>query len=120
MLDEAGGLEIEDRSEPGFFIPIRHESPTMMSIYVSDTLEHLTNSYRRAGIHQAVTPIRMDERASGILSERYSMACLLKADRETDVGPLKKYITVERPRAYGDMTALELHGKRVGQLYVDA
>lgn len=120
MLDEAGGLEIEDRSEPRLLIPIQRESPTEMSIYIRDTLEHWTNSYLRAGIHQAVTPIGMDERASGILPERCSMACLLKADWETDVGPLKKYITVERPRAYGDMTALELHRKRVGQLYVDA
>lgn len=90
-----------------------------MSIYVSDSLEHLTNGYLRAGIHQVVTPIGIDSRASGILPERSSIACFLKADRETSVGPLKKYITADRPRVHGDVTALGLHRKRVGQLYVD-
>lgn len=118
--DEAGGLEVEDRPNPGSFIPIQRESPAEMSVYVSDTLEHMTNGYLRAGIHQVVTPIGIDDRASGFLPERYSIACFLKADRETGVGPLEKYITAERPKAFGDMTALELHRKRVGQLYLDA
>lgn len=118
--DEAGGLEVEDRSNPGSYLPIQRESPTEISVYVSDTLQHLTNNHLRTGIHQVVTPIGIDERASGVLPERYSIACFLKADRETSVGPLGRYVTAERPRAYGDMTALELHRKRVGQLYLDA
>ena len=117
--DEAGGLEVEDRANPGSFIPIQRESPSEMSIYVSDTLEHLTNKYLRAGIHQVVTPIGIDDRASGVLPERYSTACFLKADRETNAGPLERYITAERPRAFVDMTALELHRHRVGLLYLD-
>ena len=117
--DEAGGLEVEDRSCPGSFIPIQRESPTEMSIYISDSLEHLTNGFLRAGIHQVVTPIGIDARASGVLPERSSIACFLKADRETSVGPLQNYITAERPRTHRDMTALDLHRKRVGQLYID-
>ena len=62
----------------------------------------------------------MDDRAAGMLPERYSIACFLKADRDTNVGPLEKYVTAETPKMYGDMTALELHRKRAGQLYVDA
>ena len=31
-----------------------------------------------------------------------------------------KYIAAKTPRVRGDMTALDLHRKRVGQLYVDA
>lgn len=118
--DEAGGLEVEDRAHPGSFIPVQRESPTEMSVYVSDTLEHLTNDHLRAGVHQVVTPVGIDGRASGVLPERYSIACFLKADRQTSVGPLDNFVTAERPRAYGDMTALDLHRKRVGQLYLDA
>ena len=55
-----------------------------------------------------------------MLPERYSIACFLKADRDTNVGPLRKYVTAEKPKMYGDMMALELHWKRVGQLHVDA
>ena len=118
--DEAGSLEVEDRSNKGLFIPIQRESPTEMSVYVSDTLEHMTNRHLRAGIHQVVTPIGINDRVSGVLPERYSIACFLKADRETNVGPLQKYIMKDTPRHYEDMTALNLHRKRVGQLYVDA
>ena len=91
-----------------------------MSVYVSDTLEHMTNKHLRAGIHQVVTPIGINDRASGVLPERFSIACFLKADREANVGPLQKYITKDTPRCYEDMTALDFHRKRVGQLYVDA
>lgn len=75
--------EVEDRSSPKSSIPIPGEPPTEMSIYVSDTLELLTNKYLRADIRQVVTPIGVGE------TERYSTACLLKADRETSVGPLE-------------------------------
>ena len=118
--DEAMGLEVEDRSNPGSFISIQPESPTEMSVYVSDTLEHMTNRYLRASIHQVVTSVGINDRANGFLPEQYSIACFLRADRETNVGPLKKYITEETPRAFADMTALDLHRKRVGQLYLDA
>ena len=36
--DEAGGFEVEDPFKMGSFIPIQQESPTEMSVYVSDTL----------------------------------------------------------------------------------
>ena len=98
--DEAGGLEVEDRSNTGSFIPIQRESPTEMAVYVSDTLEHMTNKHLRAGIHQVVTPIGINDRASGVLPERYSIACFLKADRKTNVGPLQKYRTKDTPRHY--------------------
>lgn len=118
--DEARGLEVRDRTKPGSFIPICHESPTEMLIYVSDTLEHLTKNYLRAGIHQVATPVGIGDRAAGMLPERCSIACFLKADRDTNVGSLERYVTAGEPKIYGDMTALELHWKRVGQLHVDA
>ena len=99
--EEAGGLEFEDRSKPGFFIPIQRGSPTEMSVYISDTLEYLRNNNLPAGVHQVVTPIGIDYRASGFLPERYSIACFLKADRETSVGPLKRYVSAETPRVRG-------------------
>ena len=112
--DEAGGLEVEDRSNARSFIPIQRESSTEISGYVSDTLEHMTNKHLRAGIHQVVTPIGINDRASGVLPERYSIACFLKADRETNIGPLQKYKKKETPRYHEDMTALNLHRKRLG------
>jgi len=116
--DAAGGLEVENREKPGGWIPISCESPTEMGVYVSDTLEHLTNGYLRAGAHQVVSPISMKDRETGVLPERYSMALFAKADRQANVGPLEKYIiSADNHRYFQDLTAVALHKKRVAQLY---
>jgi isopenicillin N synthase-like dioxygenase len=117
--DDAGGLEVQDRfsSKPDVFIPLPHEHPTEMSVYVSNSLEYLTNGYLKAGLHQVATPIDMQDVSNGILPERQSVACFIKPHREINVGPMKQFITPERPRFYEDLTGLELHRIRVGKLY---
>ncbi|KAH8695877.1 hypothetical protein GQ44DRAFT_733664 [Phaeosphaeriaceae sp. PMI808] len=117
--DDAGGLEVQDRfsSKPDTFIPLPHENPTEVLVYVSNSLEHMTNNYLKAGLHQVATPIGMEDVANGILPERQSLACFIKPRREVNVGPMKQFITPERPRVYEDLTGLELHRVRVGKLY---
>jgi len=117
--DDAGGLEVQDRfsSKPDAFIPLPHEYPTEMLVYVSNSLEYMTNNYLKAGLHQVATPVDMQDVANGILPERQSIACFIKPSREANVGPMKQFITPERPRAYEDLTGLELHRVRVGKLY---
>ncbi|KAF2194532.1 iron/ascorbate family oxidoreductase [Zopfia rhizophila CBS 207.26] len=117
--DDAGGLEVQDRfsSKPDAFIPLPHEYPTEVLVYVSNSLEYMTNNYLRAGLHQVATLINMQDVANGILPERQSLACFIKPRREVNVGPMKQFITAERPRAYEDLTGLELHRVRVGKLY---
>jgi isopenicillin N synthase-like dioxygenase len=95
--DDAGGLEV--------------------NVYVSNSLEYMTNNYLKAGLHQVATPIDMQDVANGILPERQSIACFIKPRREANVGPMKQFITPEKPRAYEDLTGLELHRIRVGKLY---
>lgn len=117
--DEAGGLEVQDRysSKPDTFIPIVHEHPTEVNVYVSNSLEYMTNNYLKAGLHQVATPINMQDVANGILPERQSIACFIKPRREVNVGPMKQFVTADRPRAYEDLTGIELHRVRVGKLY---
>ncbi|KAI0543752.1 iron/ascorbate family oxidoreductase [Xylaria curta] len=117
--DDAGGLEVEDRyaSKPDSFIPIMREHPTEVNVYVSNSLEYMTNNYLKAALHQVTTPLDMQDVADGVLAERQSLACFIKPRREVNVGPMKQFITAERPRAYGDLTGLELHQARVGRLY---
>lgn len=117
--DDAGGLEVQDRfsSKPDSFISIMREHPSEINVYVSNSLEYMTNNYLKAGLHQVATPIDMQDVANGILPERQSIACFIKPRREINVGPMKQFITPERPRAYEDLTGLELHKVRVGKLY---
>ncbi|KAI1130593.1 putative gibberellin 20-oxidase [Nemania abortiva] len=119
--DAAGGLEVEDRKRPGSFIPINCESPTEVGVYVSDNLAHLTNDYLRAGVHQVVSPVSLQDKLSGaVLPERSSIAMFVKPDRHVSVGSIDKYVTAKHPRRYENITALDLHRKRVAQLYETA
>lgn len=117
--DDAGGLEVQDRfsSKPDTFIPLPHEHPTEVLVYVSNSLEYLTNGYLKAGLHQVATPIGIQDVSNGILPERQSIACFLKPHRHVNVGPMKQFITQEKPKLYEDLTGLELHRIRVGKLY---
>jgi isopenicillin N synthase-like dioxygenase len=117
--DDAGGLEVQDRfsSKKDAWIPIQHEHPTEVNVYVSNSLEYMTNNYLKAGLHQVATPINMQDVEKGILPERQSIACFIKPRREVNVGPMKQFITAERPRVYEDLTGIELHRVRVGKLY---
>jgi isopenicillin N synthase-like dioxygenase len=114
--DAVGGLETENREKPGTWIPVSCESLTEMGVYISDTLAHMTNDHLRSGVHQVVSPISIQDYEAGVLQERYSIALFAKADREAKVGSLERY-NPGNPRRYQDLTAFDLHRKRVGQLY---
>lgn len=82
-------------------------------------MESLTNGYLRAALHQVAVPIDMRDGGLGVLPERYSVASFIKASRDTSAGPLPQFIDHNRPASYASMSAMELHRKRVGQLYND-
>ncbi|KAL2196701.1 putative gibberellin 20-oxidase [Corynascus similis CBS 632.67] len=117
--DATGGLEIEDRtSANGAWLPvIPTGEPTEVGVYISDTLVHKTNGHLRAAVHQVTAPVSLKDKEEGVLPERYTIALFAKADRHAHVGPLPQFVTPDTPRRYPDLTALELHNKRVGQLY---
>lgn len=117
--DQAGGLEIENRQSSGDFIPIVRQSPSEVAVYISDTLERLTNGYLKAALHQVTVPVEMRGSNTCVLPERYSVASFVKASRHTSVAPLEQFFDDKTPASFGDITAMQLHQMRVGQLYVD-
>lgn len=119
LQDEAGGLEMENREKPGTFIPIIREDTTEMAVYISDTMESLTNGFFRAVLHQVAFPVGMNDDKTGVLPERYSVASFIKANRDTSAGPTARFVDSNHPAKSEEMTAVHLHQKRAGQLYVD-
>lgn len=97
IQDAAGGLEIEDRDRPGTFIPIIREDPTEITVYISDTMERLTNGFLRAALHQVAIPVGMNDDETGVLPERYSVASFVKASRDTFSGPLPHFVDFGHP-----------------------
>lgn len=116
--DSVGGLELENRAQPGTFLPVRPVrpgQPTEMVVNVSDTFERWTNGVIKAGLHQ-VSPAP-GEKDKPMLSERYSCVFFAKASRNTSAGPLPQFITEDNPVHYDEITALEFQQRRTELLY---
>ncbi|KAI1343178.1 putative gibberellin 20-oxidase [Xylariaceae sp. FL0016] len=115
--DATGGLEIQDRANGGWLPVVPTGDPTEVGVYISDTLMHKTNGHLKAAVHQVTVPVSLKDKEDGVLPERYTIALFAKADRHANIGPLPQFVTAETPQRYPNLTALELHNKRVGQLY---
>ncbi len=115
--DSLGGLELEDRSNPFHFVPVITETSNEMVVNISDTFNRWSNGTIKAGLHQVNVPPVMKESTEGLVPERYSSVFFLKAHREASVGPLKEFVSSERPAKYSDITALEFHQEMTKILY---
>lgn len=115
--DTTGGLEIEDRANGGWLPVVPTGDATEVGVYISDTLVHKTNGHLKAAVHQVTAPVSLKHKEDGVLPERYTIALFAKADRYANVGPLAQFVTETTPQCFPELTALELHRKRVGQLY---
>jgi isopenicillin N synthase-like dioxygenase len=115
--DSVGGLEIEDRQNPGAFFPLKPSAKSEMIVNVSETLQRWTNGVLPAGIHQVTVPHNLKGEADATIPERFSCAFFVKADRTADVGALSHFIKDGEGTKYGPMTALEYHVSRVASAY---
>ncbi|KAI6641490.1 hypothetical protein MCOR08_001096 [Pyricularia oryzae] len=110
--DGVGGLELEDRTRPGEFLPVTPTAPggrAEMVVNASDTFERWTNGVVRAGLHRVTLPC--DEKRA-VVPERYSCAFFQKASRETSAGPLPQFVTEDNPARYDEITALQFQQRR--------
>jgi isopenicillin N synthase-like dioxygenase len=118
--DSVGGLELEDRRNPGAFVPVLpgpEDSPREMVVNISDTFQRWTNGVIRAGLHQVSVPPSLKHSQEGVCPDRYSGIFFLKAHRDTCVGPLPQFVTPDRPAAYDSVTALEYQRRMTQVLY---
>jgi POT family proton-dependent oligopeptide transporter len=118
--DTVGGLELEDRSNPGTFVPVmpgKAGEPTKLVVNISDTFQRWTNGVIRAGLHRVDIPSHMKEKKSGICPARYSSIFFFKAARNISVGALPAFVTPDRPSAYDNITTLEFQQHMTKMLY---
>ncbi|KAI1854657.1 hypothetical protein JX265_007475 [Neoarthrinium moseri] len=102
-----GGLKVEDREHSGKSVPNYSESPTEAGVYVSDSLAQLINDYLRASVHQVVSPIPMQDKASNALLERcFPIPTFVNSVFHSSVEPFEKYVLSESERQYGELKAL--------------
>ncbi|KAF2802754.1 Clavaminate synthase-like protein [Mytilinidion resinicola] len=107
--DRTGGLEYEDRENPGTFIPMPYNGDDEVVVIISETFQRWTNGAVRAGLHRVTKPVDM---VGDVVPERWSLVYFCKADRHINVGPLKEFVGPERQPLYEDLTALEYQAMR--------
>lgn len=122
--DHVGGLELEDRTRPGTFVPVTPVKvgpgqKSEMVVNISDTFQRWTNGVIKAGLHQVSAPPAYKAAAApnGILPERHSCVFFFKATRDTSAGPLPEFVTAEYPAQYDEITALEYQQRMTKELY---
>lgn len=118
--DGIGGLELENRKQPGTFIPVTsgdYNGQTVMVVNISDTFQRWTNDAITAGVHQVTVPPSMKEKSSGTCPERYSAVFFFKADRNTSAGPLPDFVDEQHPALYDEITALQFQQRQTKMLY---
>lgn len=116
--DTQGGLQYEDRSRPGHFLPLNRETPGEIAVNISDTFERWSNGSISAGVHQVWLP--NSPTSSSELPTRISTVFFFKAAREAMVGALPQFISPSRPCQFEDITALEHHKRMTMALLREA
>lgn len=120
--DYVGGLELEDRAQPGTFVPVAPVKvgpgqKSEMVVNISDTFQRWSNGVIKAGLHQVSAPPAYKAAADGILPERHSCVFFFKASRNTSAGPLPEFVTADNPAQYDEITALEYQQRMTKELY---
>jgi isopenicillin N synthase-like dioxygenase len=117
LTDSVGGLEIEDPSSPGTFLPVPQGARNEMIVNVADTLQRWTNGVLKAGLHRVMLPSGSKGDEDEMVAERWSIPYLFKAKRETKVGALQEFVGEGQKSAYDNITALEFQLRRQHQVY---
>jgi len=118
--DAVGGLELEDRRNPGSFVPVVSSSSgslTELIVNTADCLTRWTNNVIRAGLHQVNLPVHMKQMKDGTVPDRYTCPFFLKAGYGTSVGPVPAFISQKQLAAYDEITAIEYHKQRIMVVY---
>ena len=115
--DRVGGLEFEDREQPGAYDRVSCQDSNDIIVNVSESLQRWTNGGVRAGLHRVNIPKQFESDTSGMLPERFSIAYFCKADRNASVGPLKELIAEGCTSNYEDISAIDYHLQRLQSAY---
>ena len=115
--DAVGGLEFENRKQPGTFTRVECGAPAEMIVNVSETLQRWTNGSLPAGLHRVNIPENLEEKESGTLPERYTVVYFCKGDGGASVGALKQLVREGTEPEYVDISAIEYHQRRLQSAY---
>lgn len=112
--DGAGGLQVQHQKS-GDFYPVECRYPVML-VNVGDSMQRWTNDYLQSICHRVTLPAS-DCGKSTTVPERYSIAYFGKPNRKACLYPFPKFVTDERPSAYGHLSALDYNQSKLLRTY---
>jgi isopenicillin N synthase-like dioxygenase len=109
--DSCGGLEIEDPSQPGIFLPVMPVPDTVI-INCGDLMERWSNGRWKSDVHRVVAPPvdskKSKDAGEEILRSRYSIPFFAAPDPDALIEPLPGcWDEGDKPKKYGPITAHE-------------
>lgn len=115
--DSVGGLEVENQSNFGSYIPVTLDSKYEVLVNIGDSLQRLTNDALTSVSHQVTVPIGDKEKEQGLLPERYSTAYFAKVSRNESLKPISIFVAEGKEAKYKEMTAFELNQAKLAKIY---
>lgn len=116
--DSTGGLQVEDPTDTGIFHDVESASPTDLVLNNGDSLQRLTNDTFRAASHRVTLPPSIrGANDNETIPERYSVAYLVKLNRDASLLPLKEFVKEAMPCRYDYITYREWNNLRYRNLY---
>lgn len=112
--DSVGGLEVEDQSRHGSFIPVKNDHQAEMIVNIGDCLQRWTNDVLHSANHRVKLPPAFKDAR---VDDRYSIAYFAKPNRTQSVGTLKEFVLQGNPAKYDKMTAWEYNQAKLVRTY---
>ncbi|KAL1988275.1 hypothetical protein VTN96DRAFT_250 [Rasamsonia emersonii] len=116
--DDCGGLEVEDLSRPGRFIPAKPIKNAIV-MNVGDLLQRWSNDYLRSTNHRVGLPPVSDrfEGPNRMTRERYSIPYFLSPDPDSVIECLPACMSEENPAKYKPITQRDYNRLRASMQY---
>ncbi|KAK9772945.1 hypothetical protein SCAR479_10455 [Seiridium cardinale] len=115
--DSVGGLEVEDLSQGGAFIPVSAVSSMEMILNVGDCLQRWTNDKLRSANHRVSLPQHLDTSGVTRIRDRYSIAYFGKPNRDVLVDTLDEFTAGAGKKYCEGMSAWEYNQAKLSRTY---
>lgn len=115
--DSVGGLEVEDQSHLGQFLPLESASKSEMIVNIGDTLQRWTNDTLCSVNHRVTIPVQMKEQQEGLIPGRLSVGFFGKANRDESLRSLPEFLGSHESLNYEDITASDYYKQMQEKTY---
>ena len=112
-----GGLEVEDQTNMGHYIPVEAKDMSEMLVNVGDSLQRLTNDVLTSVSHRVKVPVSLQAREEGGLAERYSIAYFAKVSRDQSLKPMPEFVKNGEKAKYEDISAWDWNQLKLQRIY---